>query len=263
MHPQAHAPLSAGLMSVPRGQAGPMAGQRGHRGPHAWEPGVLGHERALATGPCFLSVSQARGAAAAFQTETGGREALRISFKEQGVEACLGHVWGTSAPSGQGNGAACCSRAGPCCSPAWLKSGEMQCYRVSRELHLLAATQEKAAASLRAPWGLHREQRPSSRGTDGEVPKPPFAVPPSWETSPSLSLRSGCVTLVRPMVPLLAAAVPGDADTWAVLHSSIEPRKAQRGAKQPHLASLPKPDAHTTAAHEGRGREHHAAATPS
>ena len=61
-------------MSVPRGQARPMAGQRGHHVRCACEFGALGHKHALATGLCFLLVLQARGAVAAFQTETGEGE---------------------------------------------------------------------------------------------------------------------------------------------------------------------------------------------
>lgn len=99
---------------------------------------------------------------------------------------------------------ACYSGAGPRCSPASLKSGEIQCYSAAgkglhkkEELHPLAAMQKKAVAHLHASQGAHRELGSSSHlpvAQTGGFQKPPFAVLPSWEMGLSLSLWRGCVT---------------------------------------------------------------------
>lgn len=76
------------------------------------------------------------------------------------------------------------------------------------------------------------------------------------------------------MLPLLAAAVPGAPSSWAVLRSCINPKKPGEGHSSPicHRYQIqscrgqgsgrePSPSqAHTTAGHKGKGREHHAAA---
>lgn len=74
--PQPHASLSAGLMSVLQHQSCPIL--------HAWHPE---HKHDLATGLRFLSVSQARGAVAAFHRLSHRMVWVGRGFKDHSVPA--------------------------------------------------------------------------------------------------------------------------------------------------------------------------------
>lgn len=71
-----------------------------------------GHQHALATGLCSPAGVTGEESCSCFSNRNwGGREALRISLKEQSTEAHLGHVWGMSGA---------CLRHGWGRSEAWL-----------------------------------------------------------------------------------------------------------------------------------------------
>lgn len=122
--------------------------------------------------------------------------------------ACLRHVCGMSEAhllpwAGVMTLPACYSGAGAHCSPACLKFGEIQCYSVAGKglgrqegLHPLAAIQKKAAASLHASPGAHREL--GGGGGLGSSGRPPVAPMGGSESSLLMSYPVGRWALACP-----------------------------------------------------------------